>query len=374
MSPPAKHQIPFFNYPALFTGDEEEMVRIFRDIGRRGAFILQQDLVDFESELARYVGARFAVGVNNATDGLHFALVAGGIKAGDEVIICSHTMQATAAAVHAAGGVPVPVEVGPDRCIDPAMIESAITPRTRALMPTDLNGRTCNMDAIQDICRRRALLLFEDAAQALGAKFRGKCAGTFGIASAISFYPAKTLGCLGDGGVVITDDPEVHRVILQLRSFGMDDQGECQRWALNSRLDNLQAAFLRHRLRGYDAVVTRRRTVAAHYHARLQRLERVGLPPAPDADARWFDIFQNYEIEADRRDELQARLKDCGIGTLIQWRGRSIHGQRKLGFTQHLPRTDLFFQRALMLPLNMTLTDAEVDIVCDEIQHFYRDH
>jgi dTDP-4-amino-4,6-dideoxygalactose transaminase len=369
-----KHNIPFFNYPALFTNDEEELVRIFRDIGRRGAFILQQDLVDFETKLAKYVGAKYAVGVNNATDGLHFALVAGGIKPGDEVIVCSHTMQATAAAVHAAGGIPVPVEVGPDRCIDPAAIEPAITSRTRAVMPTDLNGRACDMDAIQEICRRRELLLFEDAAQALGAKFRGKSAGTFGVASAISFYPAKTLGCLGDGGAVITNNPEVHRVVLQLRSFGMDDSGECQRWALNSRLDNLQAAFLNHRLSTYDGVVSRRRAIAARYHARLYALERVGLPPSPSADERWFDIYQNYEIEADRRDELQAALKTRGIGTLIQWRGRSIHGQRKLGFTQQLPRTDRFFERALMLPLNMTVTDGEVETVCDEIEAFYREH
>jgi dTDP-4-amino-4,6-dideoxygalactose transaminase len=366
------HNIPFFNYPALFTDEEEELVRIFRDVGRRGAFILQQDLADFESELARYVGCRFAVGVNNATDGLHFALVAGGIKPGDEVIVCSHTMQATAAAVHAAGGIPVPVEVGPDRCIDPAAIEPAITARTRAVMPTDLNGRTCDMDAIRDICQRRGLLLFEDAAQALGAKYRGTSAGTFGIAAAISFYPAKTLGCLGDGGAVITNDPEVHRILLQLRSFGMDDSGECQRWALNSRLDNLQAAFLRHRLRSYDGVVARRRAIAARYHARLAKLPRVGLPPAPDADARWFDIYQNYEIEADLRDQLQAHLKSAGIGTLIQWRGRSIHGQRTLGFTQQLPRTDRFFTRCLMLPLNMTVSDADIDTVCDQIEAFYR--
>jgi len=366
--------IPFFNYPALFTHEEDELVRIFRDVGRRGAFIMQQDLADFEADLARYVGCRFAVGVNNATDGLHFALVAGGIKPGDEVIVCSHTMQATAAAVHAAGGVPVPVEVGPDRCIDPSAIEPALTARTRAVMPTDLNGRTCDMDALRDICTRRGLLLFEDAAQALGAKYKGKSAGTFGIAAAISFYPAKTLGCLGDGGAVITDDPAVHQALLQLRSFGMDDAGECQRWALNSRLDNLQAAFLRHRLRSYDAVVARRRAIAARYQARLASLGRVGLPPGPEADPRWFDIYQNYEIEADLRDGLQAHLKARGIGTLIQWRGRSIHGQRKLGFTQHLPRTDRFFQRCLMLPLNMTVTDSEVGVVCDAIEEYYRDH
>lgn len=365
------YNIPFFNYPSLFADEEAELVAIFRNIGRRGAYILQQEVVDFETELARYVGSQYAVGVNNATDGLHFALVAGGIEKGDEVIVCSHTMQATAAAVHAAGGVPVPVEVGPDRCIDPRAIEGAITKRTRAVMPTDLNGRTCDMDAITAICTKHGLTLFEDAAQALGAKFRGRCAGTFGIASAISFYPAKTLGCLGDGGAVITSDPEVYERVLQLRSFGMDSTGECQRWALNSRLDNLQAAFLLFRLRKYDAVVARRRAIASHYQSRLCGMKELGLPVAPDADPKWFDIYQNYEIEAERRDELQAHLKACGIGTLIQWRGWAIHKQRKLGFEQNLPETDRFFERCLMLPLNMSVTDDEIDIVCDEIARFY---
>lgn len=365
------HTIPFFNYPSLFAEEEIELIEIFRDIGHRGAYIMQQDVADFEKELATYIGARYAVGVNNATDGLHFALVAGGICPGDEVIICSHTMQATAAAVNAAGGVPVPVEVGRDRCIDPEAIGPAITRRTRAIMPTDLNGRTCDMDAIVEICNRHNLLLFEDAAQALGAKYRGRCAGTFGVASAISFYPAKTLGCLGDGGAAITNDPEVYERMLQLRSFGMDASGECQRWALNSRLDNLQAAVLRFRLRKYGAVVARRREIACRYHSRLCAIPQLGLPASPDADKRWYDIYQNYEIEADHRDALRSYLESRGIGTLIQWKGWAIHKQRKLGFAQELPVTEKFFEHCLMLPLNMSLSDQDVDVICDEIQQFY---
>ena len=369
--PPPARNIPFFNYPALFVGEEEELVRIFRNVGRRGAFIMQRDLAEFEANLAAYAGAKFAVGVGNATDGLFFALMAGGLKQGDEVIICSHTMMATASAVHFAGGVPVPVEVGPDRLIDIDAIEGAINKRTRAIMPTQLNGRTADMDAIQAICDRHGLLLFEDAAQALGSRWKGKAAGTFGVASAFSFYPAKILGCLGDGGGVVTNDPEVYRNLLMLRDFGKNTAGEFERWAMNSRLDNLQAAILDFRLKAYGDVIARRRLIAAHYQRRLGRYSSLSLPPPP-SDGDHFDVFQNYEIVVERRDALKAFLLTQGVGTLIQWNGQPIHQQRKLGFTQRLPKTDAFFERCLMLPMNMSVTDDEVDFICDCIEEFYR--
>lgn len=365
-------RVPFFNYPATFSEEEEDLVRIFRDVGRRGAFVLQSDLSDFEAHLAAWAGSKYAVGVGNATDGLYFVLVAGGITVGDEVIICSHTMQATAAAVHFAGGVPVPVEVGPDRCIDPEAIEAAVTPRTRAVMPTQLNGRTCNMDVIQAICSRHDLLLFEDAAQALGSKWKGKGAGTFGIASAISFYPAKLLGCLGDGGAVLTNDPTIYEKLLLLRSFGQNADGEAVIWAMNSRLDNLQAAILDHRLRGYARVVARRRAIAARYQSRLAAIPQLQLPPGPDDDPRHFDVYQNYEVVAELRSDLKAFLHERGVGTLIQWRGQPVHRQRALGFTDLLPRTDAFFARCLMLPLNMSLADEDVEYVCGQVEAFYR--
>jgi len=363
--------IPFFNYPALFTSSESDFIEIFRDVGRRGAFILGEDLKCFEKEIADYVGVSYAVGVNNATDGLHFALKAGGIGHGDEVIICSHTMQATAAAIQAVGAIPVPVEVGADRCIDVSCITPAINKNTKAIMPTNLNGRVCDMDSIIDICSKFNLKLFEDAAQALGAKYKNKKAGSFGIASAISFYPAKTLGCFGDGGVVLTNDREVYQSILELRSFGIGSEGECNQWALNSRLDNFQAAILRFKMKSYARVIERRREIAAIYNQRLSGIPHIALPPGPEVSGDWFDIFQNYEIEAIQRDQLQAYLHKAGVGTLIQWNGRAIHSRKKLGFNQVLPRTDLFFSKCLMLPLNMSITNSEVHLVCDLLHGFY---
>lgn len=267
----------------------------------------------------------------------------------------------------------MPVEVGPDRCIDLDAIEAAITPRTKAICPTQLNGRTCDMDRLTALAQKHGLDIYEDSAQALGSRFRGRHAGTFGKSGCISFYPAKVLGCLGDGGAVLTNDDEIYQKLILMRDHGRNPAGEVVLWGRNSRLDNLQAAFLNLQFKDYDKVVARRREIARQYFTRLSKCECISLPPAPD-DGRHFDIFQNYEIEADKRDELKVFLKDNGIGTLIQWGGRAVHQFPKLGFTQKLPKTDRFFTRCLMLPLNMSITDEEVDYVADTVLAFYRSH
>jgi dTDP-4-amino-4,6-dideoxygalactose transaminase len=372
ISAEVKREVPFFNYPHVFISQEEAFLSIIKDVGHRGAFIMQKDLADFERNLAAYIGAKYAVGVGNATDALQIALMAGGVGLGDEVIFCSHTMVATASAIHFASATPVPVETGGDHLIDPDGIESAITSRTKAIMPTQLNGRTAEMDLIMAIAEKQGLEVYEDAAQALGSNYKGKCAGTFGRASAISFYPAKVLGCLGDGGAILTNDEEVYRNVLSLRDHGRDETGEGIRWGLNSRLDNIQAALLDYQLKDYPKIIDRRRAVANLYQEQLGDLEQLVLPPGPDSDANHFDVFQNYEIEAEKRDELQEYLKVQGIGTLIQWGGKAVHQFKKLGFTQSLPFTERLFERMLMLPMNMSLSDEDVHYVCDCIIDFYK--
>ena len=364
--------VPFFNYQYIWKSREPEFIEIIRNVGRLGAFIAQKDLSDFEKNLASFSGSKYAIGVGNATDGLQLGLMAGGIGKGDEVIICSHTMIATATAVHFAGGIPVPVNAGQDHLIDPDAIKAAITKNTRAVMPTQLNGRTANMDIMSEICEKYGLLLFEDSAQALGSKFKGKNAGTFGLASCISFYPAKVLGCFGDGGAVLTSDEEIYRKVLRLRDFGKDDRGDVVMWGLNSRLDNIQAAILDLQLKSYHKTIERRREIASMYQEQLKDIDEIVLPPRPDADQDHFDIFQNYEIEAQRRDDLKACLSANGIGSLIQWDGKAVHEMKKLGFTQSLPFTEELFTRLLMLPMNTSLTDEDVDYICDCIIDFYR--
>lgn len=372
MIPVEAAPIPFFDYPSLFADEETQLVDLFRDVGRRGAFIMQQDLAVFESELAAYLGVRHALGVANATDGLLIALRAAGIGAGAEVIFSSHTMVATAAAIHFAGATPVPVECGRDHLIDAAAVEAAITDRTRAIIPTQLNGRTADMDALGTLAHRHGLSVIEDAAQALGSRFKGRPAATFGAAAAISFFPAKLLGCLGDGGAVITDSPEVYDRMVELHDHGRRSDGEIVTWGLNSRLDNLQAAILSFRLARFGGVIERRRALARIYRERLGDLEELSLPPGPDDDPDHFDVYQNYEIEASRRDRLRDFLKARGIGTAVPWGGKAVHQWERLGFERRLPLTVQLFERLLLLPMNLSLSNSAVHQVCDAIQSFYR--
>jgi dTDP-4-amino-4,6-dideoxygalactose transaminase len=366
------HTIPFFNYPRAYLDDRDNLLKIFDEVGKRGAFIMQQDLRDFELRIAEYTGAKFAIGVANATDGLELAWMSIGIRPGDEIICSSHTMIATAAAIRTAGGVPVPVEIGDDNLIDPDAVEDAITPHTVGIMPTQLNGRTCNMDRLMKIANKHRLYVVEDAAQALGSKFKGRHAGTFGNAAAISFYPAKVLGCLGDGGGVITNSAHTFDLVYQLHDHGRDIEGNVRSWGRNSRLDNLQAAILNYRLNSYENVIIRRRQIASTYQAGLEGLDDLKLPPGPSDNGDHFDVYQNYELEASRRDDLREHLKREGIGTLIQWGGKAVHQWEHLGFNVRLPKVEKFFTRCLMLPMNMFISDDEILYIVNSIKKFYR--
>ena len=367
-----ERSVPFFDYPRAYLDERDELIGIFDDVGKRGAFIMQQDLHDFEVTLADYAGTDHAVGVANATDGLELSWIALGLRPGDEVICCSHTMLATASAIKTAGGTPVPVELGEDNLINPDAVEAAITPRTVGVMPTQLNGRTCKMDRIMSIAEKNHFFVVEDSAQALGSRYKGQHAGTFGHAGAFSFFPAKVLGCLGDGGGVGMNDDNLFDRVYQLHDHGRDIEGVVKSWGRNSRLDNLQAAILNYRIKDYSQIINRRRTIAAMYQEQLEDLDELRLPPAPDADPDHFDVYQNYELEADRRDELQRYLGDHGIGTLIQWGGKAVHQWEHLGFTVKLPKVERFFERCIMLPMNMFIDDDDVQYVCEKVRAFYR--
>lgn len=368
----ATRKVPFFDYPRLFNDDREGLLSIVEEVGKRGAYIMQSDLVDFESQLAKYTGAQFAIGVGNATDALEFGWMSIGLKSGDEVILCSHTMLATASAVVTAGGTPIPVEIGEDCLIDPQAVEAAITSRTVGISPTQLNGRTCDMDAIMKIANKHKLAVVEDSAQALGSRFRGKHAGTFGDAACFSFFPAKVLGALGDAGGLITNRKDIYERAYQLHDHGRDMQGQIRSWGRNSRLDNMQAAILNKKFETYEHVITRRREIAGMYEEQLHELEQLQLPPAPVENGDHFDVYQNYELQADNRDELKTHLAAQGIGTLIQWSGKGVHQWEGLGFNQRLPKVERFFERCIMLPMNMFISNDDVNYVCDSIKSFYK--
>jgi len=364
--------IPFFNYSALFASQEKDLSDVILDVCRRGAYILQKDLVEFEKNLAAFMGVKYAFGVTNGTDAIWLGFKAMGIGPGDEVILPSHTYIATAAAVHFVGAKPVLADIGPDHMLSAASAETLITPRTKLIMPVQVNGRTCDMDALQAVADRHGVNIAEDAAQGLGSKFKGRLAGTFGKFGTISFYPAKLLGCFGDGGAVVTDDDKIAERIALLRDNGRNAEGRVVEWGFNSRLDNLQAAILNFKLKTFAADVARRRSIAAQYQAGLENVKEVNLPPGPDADPRHYDVYQNYELEADNRDALRAHLESFGVRTIIQWAGTPVHQFSELGFEgAKCPATERFFTRCLMLPMNTTVADDDVKYICTRIREFY---
>lgn len=368
---PAPRKIPFFNYQALFREQESELMQTIHDVCSRGAYILQGDLRDFEAEMRRYLKVKCAWGVADGTNALVIGLIAMGIGRGDEVIVPSHTYVASAASIHLVGAIPVLADCGPDHLVDPRSIESLITPRTRAIMPVHLNGRTCNMTAIVDLAKRHGLKIIEDAAQALGSKFQGRSAGTFGEVGTVSFYPAKVLGCFGDGGLAMSNDDGVGERLALLRDHGRNEKGEVVCWGTNSRLDNLQAAILALKFKTFDQAISRRREIAAMYHESLCEIEDLTLPPPP-SDGDHFDVFQNYELESGKRDALRAALAEAGVSTIIQWGGKAVHQLTGLGFSkERLPNTERLFTRCFMLPMNTTLSNEDVAHICSTIRGFY---
>ena len=364
-------KVPFFDYPRHYLDQKENILKIIDDVCSRGAFIMQKDLADFEISLSKYVDCNYAVGVANATDGLEICWQSLGLKPGDEVIVSSHTMLATASSIKMAGGIPIPIDIGEDNLIDVSKIEESINEKTVGIMPTQLNGRTCDMNKIMSLAVTHDLVVIEDAAQALGSKYKDQFAGSFGKAAAFSFYPAKVLGCLGDGGAVVTNDRETYNSIFQLHDHGRDPSGEIKSWGRNSRLDNLNAAILDYNLKSYNKTIARRREIAGIYQSKLSGIEELKLPPGPNASKDHFDIYQNYELTAQRRDDLKQYLAEEGIGTLIQWGGKAIHQFKNLGFNQNLPKTEIFFNTCLMLPMNIFLSNDDVEYVCDTMIKFY---
>lgn len=370
---PLARNIPFFDYPGLFAEHEDEFMATIHDVLKRGAYIMQKDLFEFEDALASFLGVKHVFGVADGTVALTLALKLAGVGPGDEVIVPSHTFVATAAAVNHVGAVPVLCDCGPDHMIDVASAEGLVTERTRAIMPVQLNGRTCDMDKVEAFATRHGIRIVEDSCQALGAKYKGRPAGTFGVAGSFSFYPAKVLGCFGDGGALSVDDDGLAEIARQYRDHGRDaTSGKVVRFGYNARLDNVQAAIMMVKFRHYDRSLERRRALARIYTERLSGLEELLLPPGPDADNERYDIFQNYEIEADNREALREHLKARGVGTILQWGGHMIHQFEKLGLRHEAPYAEAMSSRYMLLPMHHLLKDADINYVCDAIVDFYR--
>jgi len=310
------------------------------------------------------------VGVNSCTDALIFALRAVGVGPGDEVITVAHTFLATIEAIVHVGATPVLVDVGDDYLMDVNAFEAAITARTRAVIPVHFNGRVCDMDACMDIASRRGLVVIEDAAQALGATYRDRLSGSFGAVSCFSFYPAKLLGAAGDAGMACTNDDGIAKTIRHLRDHGREGKDSHVLFGFTSRLDNLQAAVLNAKLPSVPRWIERRRALAAIYDEGLADVPGVITPPGPDQLHR--DVYQNYVVRSDRRDELAQHLRSCAIEVLVS-NPIPVHKHPALGLTGFsLPMTERLSREVLSLPLFAELEDNEAREVVAAVRSFRR--
>jgi aminotransferase EvaB len=349
---------------------EAEVMDTMRDVLSKGDLIMRQQMFDFEHHLAVFVGTADAVGVSNCTDGMRLLLEAVGIGPGDEVITVSHTFMATMAVIHQVGATPVLVDVGADHNMNVDLLERAITPRTKAIVPVHLNGRLVKMDRLMEVARAHNLLVIEDTAQALGGAYLGVRGGAWGLAGAFSFYPAKLLGAYGDAGAVVTSDAGLAARLRELRDHGRISKTGFSGWGWNCRMDNLQAAVLDLKLKKVPVWISQRRRLAAIYDEELADVGAVKRPPAPDGGPN-FDIYQNYVIEADRRDQLADHLAKKGIETLIS-PGPVPNHRQPVGLDHFsLPRTEELCARVLSLPLNNELDEEQVLEVAGAIKDFY---
>jgi dTDP-4-amino-4,6-dideoxygalactose transaminase len=364
-------RVKFVDYPEQWRRQREALLPIIEDTIARGDLMLRQQLFDFEAQLAQFNGSEYAVGVSNCTDGLRLLAHALDIGEGDEIVTVAHTFIATVSPFVLRGARPVFVDIGADHLMDTDQLVSAISQRTRAVIPVHLNGRTVDMAAVQKAAESVGAVVIEDAAQALGATFDGRTSGTFGLASTYSFYPAKMLGAMGDGGAVLTDDRALAERLRQLRDHGRVTKSEVDGWGYNCRLDNLQAAILSWRLTQLPAWIERRRAVARAYTAMLSDLDGIELPVGPDEDPRRTDVYQNYAVTTDRRDALAAHLRDDGIETLVSW-PVPVHRQRGLGLDNWiLPNTEQLCDRVLSLPMQVELEDWQVEYVASSVRRFF---
>lgn len=364
------YKVPFVDPREHYRRYSAELDAAIHDCLANGDLIARRQLASFEENLARFVGTKFAVGLNSGYHALHFSLLAAGVGPGDEVITVAHTFAATVSAIVHCGAKPVLIDVGPDYNMNVDQLERAITPRTKVILPVHLNGRVCEMDRLMAIAEKHRLKVVEDACQALGARNGERMAGSFGLAGCWSFYPFKMLGCFGDGGAITTDDPEVARMATLLRYNGEDRvTGEFHYHGYTALLDNVQAAVLDVKLKRLPAWIEHRRRVAELYRRELSAVKGLRLPHL--SEERHFDVFQNYVIRTARRDDLRAFLKERGVETLVSW-PKPMWEHRALGLGEpDLPETRAICREVLSLPMSAETTDEHVRVTAAAIREFF---
>jgi len=361
--------IPFVDLKAQYQSIKPEIDAAIGHILETGAFALGPAVADFEQKFAPYCGVAHAVGVNTGTSALHLALLALGIGPGDEVIAPAMTFIATISAIDYTGARPVLVDVDPKTyTLDPAKIEAVITPRTKAILPVHLYGQCADMDRILEIAQKHGLPVLEDAAQAHGAEYKGRRAGSMGIMGCFSFYPGKNLGAYGEGGAVVTNDPEMDKKIRMLRDWGMERKYHHDLKGFNYRMEGMQGAVLGVKMKYIEDWTEKRRVAADLYRERLANMPGICLPQEA-LDCR--HVYHVFAILLKNRDEVAKRMQAAGIGVGIHY-PIPVHLQKcfaELGYTAgDFPVAERIAAEELSLPVFPELTGEQVDMVVVALQ------
>lgn len=362
-------RVPFVDLTREFRAHEEDLVEIFKKIGRSGAYVMGPELAEFEEASAKYCGVKYALGVADGTDALILGLKAFGVGAGDEVITTPNSFIASVGAIVAVGAAPVFVDVCDDLNMDPSLLPAALTDRTKAIMPVHLTGRPSDMGGINKFAKENNLFVIEDAAQAIGAKYRNRPVGSLGDIAGFSLHPLKNLHVYGDGGLITTDREDFYLQMKELRNHGLKDRDTCGQWGLNSRLDTLQAAIATYKLGKLDDWTIRFREIAEIYRNALSRYVTVPI----DTDDE-FAVYHNFVIHSERREELMKYLADRGVDSKVHY-PILLHLQpaaEGFGYKEgDFPVAEKLSKTMMSLPIFPSLTQNEIDAVVSGIRDFY---
>ena len=368
--------VPALDLKAQYATIRDEIERAVLGVIESQYFILGPEVSGLEAEVAAYTGARHGVGCASGSDALLLPLMALDVGPGDEVITSPYTFFATGGAVWRTGATPVFVDIDPVTFnLDPALVEAAVTPRSKAVIPVHLYGQAADMDAINALAKRHGLAVVEDAAQAIGARYKGRRAGSLGDVAAFSFYPSKNLGAYGDGGMITTDDPDLARKTARLRVHGMEPKYHHHEVGFNSRLDALQAAVLRVKLRHLDAWTEGRRAAASRYQSLFEEADLGGSVVLPTEHADCFHVYNQYvvRVPAPSRDPLRTHLAGRRVGTEVYY-PIPLHLQTCFASLGHrpgdFPHSEAAAAETVALPMYPELTERAQAYVVDAVVKF----